>query len=136
MAKKCDKFDRDAVRDDIASPIVVLDSLFITSMIYTKEIRDVAITNIPSAYLQVDMDKDACMMLERLITEPMVKVATEMYSSYMIYGGGESIIYVKLKNAVYWYLQSTLLFYRRLPLDVVKKGFVINCYNPYVPNTK
>ena len=52
-------------KDESASPTVGLDSVFITATIEAAEGKDVAVVDVPGAYLSADMDgnKEVLMVL-------------------------------------------------------------------------
>ena len=52
-------------KDDVTSPMVVLDSVFITTAIDAAKGREVSVVNLPGAYLNVDTEKEeeVCMVL-------------------------------------------------------------------------
>jgi hypothetical protein len=65
----------------------------------------------------------------------MVKVAPEVYRKYVyVNKNGETILYVKLLNALYGILKAALLFYKRLVKDLTGNGFKLNLYDPCVAN--
>eukprot|EP00978_Attheya_sp_CCMP212_P046654 scaffold403813_cov59-Attheya_sp.AAC.1 len=51
-------------RKEASSPTVVIESLMLTCVIDSKEERDVAVVDIPGAFMQVDMDELVHMKLE------------------------------------------------------------------------
>jgi hypothetical protein len=65
----------------------------------------------------------------------MVKVAPEVYRKYVFVNRkGETMLYMKLLNALYGILKAALLFYRKLIKDLMGIGFMINPYDPCVAN--
>ena len=86
-------------KEDAASPTVAVESVIITSVVDAKEGRDVAIVDIPSAYLHADMDDEVHMRLTGKLAELLVATAPEMYREYVTYGKNkEPVLYVKLKK--------------------------------------
>jgi hypothetical protein len=71
--------------------------VLITATIDAFEKREVAIVDVPGAYLTADMDEEVCMCLRGRLAELMVKIAPEIYRKY-IYLGSENkpVLYVKL----------------------------------------
>ena len=47
---------------------------------------------------------------------------------------GEAMLYVKMSKVLYDILKSTLWFYKKLKVDLVAYGFVINPYDLCVAN--
>ena len=44
------------------------------------------------------------------------------------------VLYIKLQKALYGYLRSVILFYEKLVSDLNSRGFIIDPYDPCVPN--
>ena len=125
-------------KDEITSPTVMNENVFITSCIYAHEKRDVATVDVPGAFLHnnVDPEDDTVhMILQGVLAELMVKVEPELYRKYVIYDSkGRMILYVKMQKALYGMLKSVLLFYKKLVGDLEGAGFKLNPYNPCVAN--
>ena len=85
------------------------------------ENRKVAVLDVPSAFMQVDMDK----------------LDHELYSSYITEEQGEKVMYVELLKALYGTLRAARLFWKKLQAKLVKDwGFVPNRYDSCVVNKK
>ena len=57
-----------------------LEAVLITAVVDAYEHRDVAIVDIPGAYLISDMDEEVHLCLRGRIAEMMVKTAPEVYT--------------------------------------------------------
>jgi hypothetical protein len=124
-----------AVTGDATSPMVSLEAVLITATIDAFEERDVAIVDAPGAFLSVDMDEEVIITIRGRLAELMVKAAPNIYRKYIaLDANNQSIIYMKLKNAMYGCLRSALLFYHKLVGDLESQGFGINPYDPCVAN--
>jgi hypothetical protein len=65
----------------------------------------------------------------------MVKVAPAIYTKYVIINRkGETVLYVRLLNALYGIMKAALLYYQRFVTDLQSIGFKINPYEPCVAN--
>ena len=65
----------------------------------------------------------------------MVHIAPQIYRPYVnMDKKGTPILYVRLKKALYVLLRSSLLFYRKLCVQLEAYGFRINPHDPYVGN--
>ena len=116
-------------------PTVTLESVLLTAMIYSSEGRDVAVTEIPGTYLHTEMDEEFWVIFEGTLAELIVKVSPKLYSPYVtVDKRGRKVLYAKISKALYGFLRSALLFYRKLRSDLVKMGFVVNPYDPCVAN--
>ena len=119
--------------EEAASPTVSLESVFITCAIEAKEQRDVAVMDLPGAFLHADCDDHVLMRFQGRLAELMEMVAPQIYRRYVVTNlRGESILFVKLQKALYRMLKSALLFYKKLAADLVNNGFKINPYDPCV----
>jgi hypothetical protein len=114
---------------------VALESVLITATIDAYEERDVAIVDVPGAFLSADMDEEVIMTIRGRLVELMVKTALNIYRKYItLDANNQPILYVKLQKALYGCLRSALLFYEKLVRDLTSQGFKINQYDPCVAN--
>ena len=60
-----------------------IEAVLLTSVIDALEDRDVAVTDIPGAYLTTDIDEEVHMILEGKLAEMMVLTAPEVYRTYV-----------------------------------------------------
>ena len=104
-------------------------------MIDGHEERDVALMDIPGAFLQAENDEFIVMLLQGKLAEMMVKIDPELYRKYIIMSPrGQPMLYVKLNKALYGSLRSALLFYKKLVSELIGMGFELNKYDPCVAN--
>ncbi len=73
-------------KEDGASSTVTTDSIMITVTIDAHECRDVAMVDIPGAFLHAYNNKDTFMLLRGHLIELMVQVGPTIYRKYVIYG--------------------------------------------------
>jgi hypothetical protein len=91
--------------------------------------------DIPSAFVNTDMDEDVLMVLKGELAEMMVQIAPQVYRKYVIVDRkGTPILYIKLQKALYGLMRASLLFYKKLQKEVEEYGFEINPYDPCVAN--
>ena len=96
----------------------------------TKEGRYVIVTDIPGAFLHVDMDGEVHMVLEGTIAELIMKLDPSLYRRYVWHSQkGKPMLYVQLKKALYGTLQAALLFWKLLSTTLQEWGFTINRYD-------
>ena len=114
---------------------VSTDGLLITYTIDCHEERDVAIMDIPGAFLQEENGEFILMLLQGKLAEMMVEVDPELYLRYIIMSPrGQPMQYVKLNKVLYGLLHSALLFYKKLVSKLEDMGFKLNPYDPCVAN--
>ena len=122
-------------KEDAASPTVSTESTFITATIAAKEGRRVRCYDIPSVFVNTDVDQDVIMVLKGELADLMIQIAPETYRKYVtVDRKGTRILYVKLQKALYGLMWASLLFYRKLRKELEQYGFVINPYDPYMAN--
>ena len=66
-----------------ASPTVATDFALMAAVIKAKENCDIAVVDIPGAFLQVDIDEDVWMALDGTFAELMCKISPKIYSKYV-----------------------------------------------------
>ena len=112
--------------------------MILTATIDAAERREVAIVDIPNAFIQTrikDKKDKAVLRLRGKLAELMVKVAPQIYRKHVIINRkGEMVLYVRILNAIYGIMKAALLFYQQLLRDLTSIGFVLNLYNPCVAN--
>ena len=64
----------------------------------------------------------------------MENLAPGMYQKNMQMENDEAVLYVRLMTALYGCLQSVMMFYNRLVVDLESVGFELNPYDPCVAN--
>ena len=121
-------------KEDASSPTVAIEAVMLSCVIDAEEERDVAIIDIPGAFMQVDMDEIVHMRLEGKMAELLVHIDPNSYEKYTVYESGKPVIYVMLKKALYGTLRAALLFWKRLSSQLKEWGFVSNPYDPCVAN--
>ena len=127
-------------KDEAASPTVMLESLFLSACIDAKEGREVAVIDIPNAFIQTLNEKlnesheTDIMKIRGALADMLVEMDPEMYAPYLVNENGVSLLYVEILKALYGMIKSPLLFYRKLRKDLEADGFTINPYDPCVAN--
>jgi hypothetical protein len=121
-------------KEDTSSPTVAIESLFMSAAIDALERRDVATVDIPGAFMQADMVGDVHMRLEGKIADLFSQLEPELYNKYLKKVKGKTVMYVKLKKALYGTLQAAMLFWQDLTRTLTDWGFVINPYDRCVAN--
>jgi hypothetical protein len=87
---------------DAASPTVATEVVFLTAIIDALENRDVAVVNIPGAFMQVNLDdKTIHKCLTGKMVELLLEINHELYEPYLMREQGEMVMYVKLLKALY-----------------------------------
>ena len=116
-------------------PTVSLEAILGTLLIDVREGRDVAIFDIPGAYLQAEMPKEKKLLMK--FRDKFVDIMCEVnpeYKQFVIEENGKRVLYIKIIRAIYGCIESALLWYE-LYVKVLKgMGFVLNPYDKCVAN--
>ncbi len=87
-------------KEEVALPTVSTESTFITASIAASKRRIVQCYNVPSAFVNMDVDEDVLMVLKGKLAEMMVQIAPQVYRKYMtVDRKGTKILYVKLQKS-------------------------------------
>ena len=71
-------------KEEAALPTVSTESTFITASITAHEHRKVRCYDIPSVFVNTDVDKDVLMVLKGELVEMMIQIAPQVYRKYVI----------------------------------------------------
>jgi hypothetical protein len=109
-------------------------------VIEAQEGRDVAVVDIPNAFVQTvvsDEDKEHCVIvrIRGPLVDILVSIAPEVYGLYVTTNKkGQQVLIVECLNAVYGTMVAALLYYKKFVKSLTKKGFKLNPYNGCVAN--
>ena len=112
-------------REDVSSPTVSTEATMLTSVIEAEEEQDVAIMDIPNAFIQTNLDlKDeegnrTIMKIRGQLVNILCEVDNE-FKDFVETEQGQPVLYVHLTKAIYGLLVSSMLFYKRLVTDLRK----------------
>ena len=106
----------------------------LTLMVDAHEKRDVAVIDVPGAYLHASMKDFVILCLEGNIVDYMVEACPEVYEPFVEIVNGKKVLYLQLLKALYGCVQSALLWYELFSSTLEKEGFVINPVEPCVAN--
>ena len=99
-------------KEDASSPTVATESVLLTCIIDAEEGRDVAVINIPNAFIQtrIEDEKDmATIKLRGVLVDILVAIAPEVYKQYASKDKkGVSQLIVQCQNALYGTMIASL----------------------------
>ena len=125
-------------KEDSSSPTVSTEAVILTSIIDAHERRDVAVIDIPNAFIQtrVDNPKDRVIIrLRGVVVDWLVKAAPEVYGPFVTTDKkGMKVLLVECFNAIYGTMVAGLLYYRKFSDSLTEQGYVANPYDPCVWN--
>jgi hypothetical protein len=125
-------------KEDASSPTVATESILLSCIIDAEEERDVAVIDIPNAFVQtrVEDEKDmAIIKLRGVLVDILVEIAPDVYKSYATTDKkGVRQLLVQCQNALYGTMVASLLYYRKFTKSLMEIGFELNPYDPCVAN--
>ena len=102
-------------------------------LIDAHEGRDVAIFDVPGAYLQAEMPKKKKLLVK--FRDEFVDIMCEInpeFKKHVIEERGKKVLYVKVLRAIYGCIQSALLWYESYVKTLKGMSFVLNPYDKCV----
>jgi Zn-finger protein len=126
-------------KEDASSPTVATESVLLSCIIDAEEERDVALINIPNAFIQtrVEDEKDmAIIKIRGVLVDILVEIAPDAYNSYATTDkkGVKQLLVQCHQNALYGMMVASLLYYCKFTKSLTEIGFEINPYYPCVAN--
>ena len=121
-------------KDDAASPTVSIEAVFLSLLIDANENRDVAVIDIPGAFMQADMDVETYVKIQGKMAEIFISLDPEHYEPYKCTENGKVTIYMLLNKALYGTLRAAILFWENLTDTLAAMGFEVNEYDVCVAN--
>lgn len=122
--------------ESVASPTCSVESLMSTLIIDAYEGRDIAIYDVPGAFLQSDIPKNKKILM--IIRGDFVDIMCEVNPEYEQYvrtdKKGRKYLYVRVLQAIYGCIESALLWYNLYSSTLEKEGFTLNPYDKCVAN--
>lgn len=107
--------------------------MFLTAVIDALENRNVAIVDIPGAFMQVDLEDETIhVRLAGKMVELLLKIDRELYEPYLVCERSKPVLYVQLLKALYGTIRAARLFWERLSAQLVEWGFAPNAYDSCV----
>jgi hypothetical protein len=126
-------------KDDASSPTVTTEAILLSCIIDAKEGRDVAVIDIPNAFIQMRVEDEGDMAIIKIrgsLVDILVQIfASGVYKSYVTTDKkGTKQLLVQCQNALYGTMVASLLYYRKFTKSLTSVGFEINPYDPCVAN--
>jgi len=125
-------------KEDASSPTVATESVLLSCIIDAEEDRDVAVIDIPNAFVQtrIEDEKDmAIIKIRGVLVDILVKIDSDAYKSYVTTDKkGMKQLLVQCQNALYGTMVASLLYYRKFTKSLMSIGFELNPYDPCVAN--
>ena len=125
-------------KEDASSPTVATESVLLTCIIDAEEERDVAILDIPNAFIQTRVEDEKDMVIIKIrgvLVDILLEIAPDVYGPYVTEDKkGVKQLLVQCQNALYGTMVASLLYYRKFVKSLTDIGFELNPYDPCVAN--
>ena len=122
-------------KEESASPTVSLPAVIVTAAMEVHEGREVAVVDIPNAFVQTENDGEAVhMKLRGDLAMILVELSPETCKDYLTHENGKPVLCVRIMKALHGMMQSSLLFYQKFVNDIKEIGFEINPCDPCAAN--
>jgi hypothetical protein len=115
-------------KEDVSSQTVTAEAVMRTCVINAQEDRDVAVVDIPNAFVQTVVRKEDAEYRVTVIRGPLVDVLVlitpDVYGPYVsITKTGQKVLIVECLNAVYGMMVAALLYYKKFVKSLVYHSF-------------
>ena len=112
----------------------------LTCVIDAQEDIDVAVVDIPNAFVQTVVDEEdaeyrVIVRIRGPLVDILVSIAPDVYGPYVSTNkSGQKVLIVECLNAVYGTMVAALLYYKKFVKSLTKHGFKLNPYDGCVAN--
>jgi hypothetical protein len=102
--------------------------------VHWLEGRDVAVLDVPGAFMQANMDELVHVRFTGKMVDQLLEIDPQMYGPCVVMEGKEKVMYVELLKALYGTVHVVRLFWEKLTAKLKQWGFTPNPYDPCVMN--
>ena len=122
-------------KEESMAPKVSTEAVFLTAVIDALENRNVAVLDVPGAFMQSDIDELVHVRFTGEMVNMLLQIDNDMYKDYVVMEKGEQVMYMELLKALYGTLRAACLFWQKLSKQLIGVwGFVPNKYNDCMVN--
>jgi hypothetical protein len=125
-------------KENVSSPTVSAEAVMLTCVINALEDQDIAVINIPNAFVQTVVEDEEQRVVVRIrgpLVDILMSVAPDVYGPYVSTNkAGWKVLLVQCLNAVYRTMVAALLYYKKFVRSLTKQGYKINLYNRCMAN--
>jgi hypothetical protein len=123
-------------KEDASSPTVTTESVLLSCIIDAEEERDVAVIDIPNAFIQTHVEDEKDMVIIKLhgvLVDILVVIAPNVYKSYAtVDKKGVKQLVVQCQNALYGTMVASLLYFCKFTKSLTEIRFKLNPYDPCI----
>ena len=121
-------------KQDANSPTVATESILLSCIIDARKTRDVAVIDIPNAFVQTVIEEEKDKFIMRLhgdVVDILCKLAPTVYAQFITMDKrGSKQLLVNCLNALYGSMVASLLYYRKFTPSLKGKNSVMSPYDP------
>ena len=121
-------------KEDASSPTIATEAVFLTAVIDAMEQREVAVFDVPGAFMQADMDKLIHVQFTNKMMDLLLEINRDMYEPCVTLEKNERVMYVELLKALYGTLRTAHLLWEKFSSKLKEWGFEMNKYDPCIAN--
>ena len=115
-----------------------MEAVLLRCIIDAEEERDVAVIDIPNAFIQtrVENEKDVVYIRVRVVlVDLLIEIAPDVYIPYVkLYKKGNKVLILQCLNAIYGTIVVSLLYYNKFCRTLKREKIVINPYDRCTAN--
>jgi hypothetical protein len=125
-------------KEDISSPMVSTESVLLSCIIDAQEGRDVTITDIPNAFIQMRVEHEHDMVIMKLcsvLVDVLLDIAPETCRKHVTKDKkGVKQLIIQCQNAICGVMMSSLLCHKKFMGSIAEHGFEVNPCDPCIAN--
>ena len=99
--------------------MVSTEAVFLAAVIDALENRDVAVLDVPGAFMQADIDELVHVRFTGEMVNMLLQIDNEMYKDYVVMEKGKQVMYMELLKALYRTLRAARLFWQKLSEQLI-----------------
>ena len=117
-------------KEEATAPTVSTEAVFLTAVIDALEGREVAVLDVPGAFMQADIDELVHVRFTGEMVDMLLHIDHEKYKDYVVTERQNKVLYMELLKALYGTLRAARLFWEKLSKQLVEVwGFTPNKYD-------
>ena len=122
-------------KEEATAPMVSTEAVFLTAIIDALEGREVAVLDVPGAFMQADIDELVHVRFTGEMVNMLLHIDHDKYKDYVVTERQDKVLYMELLKALYGTLRAARLFWEKLSKQLVEAwGFTPNKYDDCVVN--
>jgi hypothetical protein len=125
-------------KEEASSPTVATESVLLTCIVDAEEGRDVAVIDIPNAFIQTRIEDEKDMVFIKIrgvLVDMLVDITPDAHKSCVSADKkGTKQLLVQCQNTIYGTMVASLLCYRKFCKSLTEKGFEFNPHDPCAAN--